>query len=178
MLWMLVSSKSVMGFLPVLLSLSVIGVSAYVYEQAQQTTSQTILQIATLTLHNSALGNIEEGQTIFYTPSNKSDLNDIISVITTKADVYLSLESDVDNLAALYDIYGIYVRFDTIPAGSSHNPGDLACKLEISSPDYNSVVLDAAGDWTFDFEITTTAKSVNADQPTTVTITVTAKSSA
>jgi hypothetical protein len=84
-------------------------------------------------------------------------------VTTSKAGIYLSLDSDVDNLVALYNIYDINVRFDTIPAGSSHNPGDLACKLEILSPDYNLVVPDAAGDWTFDFEIMTAARSVSAD---------------
>jgi hypothetical protein len=44
--------------------------------------------------------------------------------------------------------------------------------LTIANPDINSgVALDAAGDWTFDFEITT-ANSVSTNQATTVNIIV------
>jgi VCBS repeat-containing protein len=48
--------------------------------------------------------------------------------------------------------------------------------MTLASPDYAAINLDAAGSWTFDFEVTTTAKSVSADQPTTATIVVTAES--
>lgn len=55
--------KKWMGLVLILLSFSIITASAYVYETAQQTISQTVQEIATLTLQNSALGNIEEGET-------------------------------------------------------------------------------------------------------------------
>lgn len=171
-----IKGKRLVGVLLILLSISIVSVSAYVYESAQQTITQTIQEIATLTLQNSALGNIEEGQTIYYTPSNQSDLNDIISVITTKNNVYLHLDSDLDSLNTDYTTYNIVVEFDTVPALSSHSTGETACTLSLASPDFTSITLDVAGSWTFDFEITTTANSVNSDTPTTVTITVSAES--
>lgn len=133
--------------------------------------------VAILTLQDSALGNIEEGQTICYTPANKTDLDDAMRVSTANSMVYLTLDSNLDSLSGNYDTYDIVVEFDTVPKGSSHNTGDIACTLSLASSDHSSIELDAAGSWTFDFEITTTAKSVSADQVTTaVTIAVSAKS--
>jgi hypothetical protein len=171
------AKKRLIGVLFILLSFSITTVSAYVYEQAQHQVTQTIQNIATLAVQNSALGNIEEGQTLFYTPSNQSDLDNIISVTTTKANVYLHLNSDLDSLNSYYSTYSIVVKFDSVLGGSSHSSGSTACTLSLASPDYSSVDLDVAGTWTFDFEITTTAQSVSANQPTTVTIVVTAESS-
>ena len=134
--------------------------------------------VAILTLQDSALGNIEEGQTICYTPANKIDLDDAMRVSTVNSIVYLHLDSNLDTLSGNYDTYDIVVKFDTVPEGSSHNTGDTACTLSLASPDYSSIDLDVAGSWTFDFEITTTAKSVSADQATTtVTIVVSASNS-
>jgi hypothetical protein len=48
--------------------------------------------------------------------------------------------------------------------------------MTIGTPDPAAVTLDLAGTWVFDFEVTTTADSVDGDQPTTVTIVVTAES--
>jgi len=168
--------KSAVGALFIVLSFLIVSVSAFVYETGEQTVTQTVKQIATLTLKNSALGNIEEGETKSYTKATVANLGDAISVATTKADVYLHLDSDVDSLTTEYTTYNIVVKFDTVPGGSSHLSGDIACTLSLASPDYSSIDLDASGSWTFDFEITTTAKSVNSNQPTTVTITVTAES--
>ena len=131
---------------------------------------------AILNIQGSALGNIEEGQTIHYTPANQSDLNDIISVSASRATVYLHLDSNLDSQSGNYDTYDIVVKFDTVPTGSSHNTSDTACTLSLTSPDYGSINLDVAGSWTFDFEVTTTAKSGSADQRTTVTITVSTES--
>jgi len=161
------------------MSFTIASVSAYVYESAQQTITQTIKEVATLTLKNSALGNIEEGETKSYTKNEVADLGNAISVVTTKANVYLHLVSDVDSLNSYYSTYNIVVRFATVPAGSVlHSVGDVACTLTLGSPSYSSIDLDAAGSWIFDFEITTTAQSVDADQATTVTITVSAQSGA
>jgi hypothetical protein len=170
--------NTLIGALFILLSIFIVGVSAYVYEQATQTVTQTIQEIVTLTLQNSALGSIEEGQTLCYTPTNQTDLDNIISIATTKSSVYIHLDSDLDSLSSYYDTYNIVVKYDTVPGGSSHNAGDTACTLSLTSPDYSSIDLDVAGSWTFDFEITATAKSVNSDQATTVTITLTAESTA
>lgn len=170
--------NAILGLLLVLVSFSVVGVSAFIYEQASQTVSQTILEIATITLQNSALGDIEEGETITYTNATVSSLGDAISITTTKASVYLYLESDLDSISitTYYTTYNIVVKFATVPGGSSHSSGDTACTLSMASPDYSSIGLDVAGSWTFNFEVTTTAKSVNSNQPTTVTINVSAQS--
>jgi len=171
--------RTLIGLVFLLMSFTIASVSAYVYESAQQTITQTIKEIATLTLKNSALGNIEEGETKSYTEAQVPELNDAISVVTTKDNVYLHLVSDVDSLGGFYSTYDILVRFATVPAGSVlHSVGDVACTLTLVSPDYSSIDLDVAGSWTFDFEITTTAQSVDADQATTVTITVSAESAA
>jgi len=140
--------------------------------------TQTIQDIATLTLTNAALGTIEEGQTILYTSSNTSALDNIISVTTTKNGVYLHLDSDLDSQSSNYATYNIVVKYDSVPVGSSHSSGETACTLTLSSPDYSSIELDVAGTWTFDFEITTTSQGVSSDIQTTVTITVSAESTA
>jgi hypothetical protein len=164
----------VAGLALLILSLLVVGVSAYVYETANISITQTIKNIATLTVQNSALGNIEEGQTIGYAKSNMSTLGSIFNLTTTKAGVVLHLDSNVDLLSSYYSTYTITVKYAV--ALSGHNVGDVAKTITLASPDPTALTLEIAGDWRFDFEITTTAKSVSADQATTVTIIVTAES--
>jgi hypothetical protein len=168
-------NKKILGAFFILLSILIVFVSAFVYETATQTVTQTITNIATLTLKNSALGTIEEGETKSYTNVTVADLGAAISITTTKANVVLHLNSTIDNLSAYYTTYDVTVKFATVPGGS-HSVGETACTLTIASPDYAAINLDAAGSWTFDFEVTTTAKSVSSDQPTTATIVVTAES--
>ena len=175
----MVRSK-ILGLFLVLLSFSIVTVSAFVYETAQQTVIQTVQEIATITLQNSALGNIEEGETKTYTKTGGggdvelATLGDVISLTTGKASVYLHLDSDLDSLTD-YSTYTITVKFSQVQ-GSTYSVGDIACTLTLVSPDYSSVDLDAVGAWKFDFELTTTASPVDADTPTTITITVTAES--
>jgi hypothetical protein len=158
-----------------MLSLIIAFVSAFIYETAQQTVTQTVINIATLTLSSAALGNIEEGETKIYTKVSVTDLGAAISITTTKANVYLHLNSDIDSLSAYYTTYDITVKFITVPVGSSHPVGGTACTMTLASPDA-AVTLDLAGSWVFDFEVTTTAESVSANQDTTATIVVTAES--
>jgi len=167
--------KRVVGFQLILLSIIIVSVSAFVYETAQHQVTQTIQQIATLTMQNSALGNIEEGETKSYTNVTVPSLSNIINVTTTKDNVYLHFNSDVDSLDIYYTTYTITVKFAAVGAGSSQSIGGTACTMTLVSPDPTAVTLDKAGTWRFDFEITTTAKSVSSDQPTTVTIVVTAE---
>ncbi len=168
--------KSYLGIMLITLSLGIVLVSAFVYETAQNSVTQTVKQIATLTLQNSALGNIEEGETKSYTKIDVSTLGNIVNVTTTKDTVYLHFNSDVDALSTYYTTYTITVKYAAVGSGSSHNVGDTACTITLASPDPTAVTLDKLGAWRFDFEITTTAKSVSADQATTVTIVVTAES--
>lgn len=176
-------TSPMIGILLILLSISIVGVSAYVYQQATQTITQTIVEVATITLQNSALGNINEGQTITYTEVGGggdveiAELGDAITIATTTANVYLHLDSDLDSLTD-YSSYFVVVVFDTVPGGSSHTSGTTACNLTMASPDFSSIDLDVVGTWTFDFDVTTKAGSVNADIGTTVTIIVRAESTA
>ena len=168
--------KCALGISLLLLSLVVVGVSAYVYETANIVVTQTVKNIATLTVQNSALGNIEEGQTISYTKATVSSLGNILNLTTTKDNVYLHFNTDLDTLTAYYSTYTITVKFAAVGAGSTHNVGDVACTMTLAAPDPAGVTLDKTGAWRFDFEITTTAKSVSSDQATTVTTVVTAES--
>ena len=167
----------IMGVLLLALTFSVITVSAHVYQQSQMTVTQTIIkEIATITLQNSALGNINEGETKSYTKDDVATLGNAIQLTTTAANVYLHLNSDLDSQSN-YSTYSITVKFSTVPGGSAHIVGNTACTMTKVAPDPAGVNLDVAGTWRFDFEVTTTANSVNSDTPTTVTIIVTAESS-
>jgi hypothetical protein len=168
--------KKSLGIALIMMSISIAAVSAFVYETAQHTVTQTIQQIATLTLNNAALGNIEEGQTISYTKATVSSLGEIVTVTTTKDNVYLYFNSDIDALSTYYTEYTITVKFAAVGSGSSHSVGETACTMTLGSPDPTAVTLDVDGAWSFDFELTTTAKSVSSDQATTATIVVTAES--
>lgn len=168
-------NNKILGVFFVLLSILIVSVTAVVYETAQQTVTQTIKNIATLVLNSPALGNIEEGETKSYTKADVVALGDAINITTYKANVYLHLNSDVDSLNAYYTTYTITIKYATVPGGSSHSTGQIAAIITIVSPDPAGIGLDVAGSWTFDFEITTTAKSVSSDQATTVTIVATAE---
>jgi len=169
--------KSLAGMLLIALSFTLLAVSALIYEQASQTTTQTIVNVASITLNNAALGSIEEGETILYTASNTSILNDILTLTTSRADVYLYFDTDLDLQNTNYATFEIKVNVgDTVPGTSSYATGDNLETLSIGQPDTTAgVVLDAGGDWTFDFEILTTANMVSSDQASTVGITVTAE---
>ena len=160
----------------VVMSLTIALVSAFVYETSQHTVTQTVQNIATLTLQNSALGNIEEGQTISYTKATVASLGNIVNVTTTKDTVYLHFNSDIDSLSTYYTTYTITVKYAAVGSGSSVSVRQTACTITLASPDPAGVTLDVDGAWRFDFELTTTAKSVSADQATTATIVVTAES--
>jgi hypothetical protein len=169
--------KKILGVFFVLLSLLIISVTAVVYETAQQTITQTVKNIATITLGNPALGDIEEGETITLTKTEVAALGNAISTTTTKASVYLHLDSNVSSLSTYYTTYDIIVKYATVPGNSSHSVGGTATTISIATPDPAAIDLDGVGSWTFDFEITATAKSVSSDQDTTAAIVVTAESS-
>jgi hypothetical protein len=169
-------NKKIIGLAFVLLSVMIVSVSAFVYESATQTVGQTVVNVATLTLKNSALGSIDEGDTRSYTKADVAALGAAISITTSKATVYLHLDSDIQNLDTTYATYTVTVRYITVPGGSSHSVGQTAATMSIASPDPAAITLDVAGSWVFDFEITTTAKSVSSDQASTATVVVTAES--
>jgi len=160
-----------------MLSITIVGVSAYVFEQANQNVTLTVVEIATFTLKNAALGDINEGQTLSYTNATVANLGDAVSITTTTTNVKLHFNSDVDSLNSYYSTYSIAVKLVSKPGGSSLTVGSTVCTLTLASPDYSSVNLDVAGTYKFNFEITTTAQSVSSDQLTTATITVSAESS-
>jgi hypothetical protein len=146
----------------------IISVSAFIIEQP--------FNPMKIELNQALLGNISEGQTILYTAANTSSLDDIISITTTQSNVYLHFDTDLDSQSANYATYQIVVKAGTVQ-GSTISTGDTVATLTLASPDTaTGIDLDTLGAWTFDFEITTTADSVSSDQPTTVSITVSAES--
>ena len=168
-------AKKIAGLMLISLSFIIVLVSAFVYEQQSQNVSQTITEVATITLDAAALGNIEEGETILYTPTNTSALDQILNVTTGKDSVYLHFDTELDGQSGNYATYQIEVIVDTAPGSLS---GTVAT-LTIASPDTSSGIdLDTAGDYIFDFQITTTAQQVSGDTPTTVQVTVLAESTA
>jgi hypothetical protein len=167
--------KRIIGLLLIALSFSIIVTSAFIYEQASQTTTQTILEIASITLNDSALGNIEEGDTVLYTPSNTSAVDNVISITTGKANVYMHIDTDLEGQSTYYNTYQIEVVVSSAP-GTSTLSGTVAT-LSIGSPDTaTGIDLDVAGDYVFDFQVTTNAKQVSGNQGSTVNITVYAES--
>jgi hypothetical protein len=160
------------GLMLISLSFLIILVSAFVYDQASQTTTQTIIDVASLTLSNAALGNIEEGETILYTAANTSAIDNILTMNTGKANVYLHIDTDLDSQSSNYATYQIEVIVDTSPGSLS---GTVAT-LTIANPDTTTGIdLDTAGTYIFDFRVTTAAQLVSSNTPTTVNITVSAE---
>ena len=172
---MIKKGSKLSGILLLVFSLMVTGVSAYVYQQATMTVTQNIVEVATITLKNSALGDINEGETKVYTSTEIANLGSAITITTTTQPVYLHFDSDIDSLGGSYSAYDINVIYDTVPGGGSGS--GTACVLSLGSPDYSSVTLDAVGTWIFDLSVETTTDSVDADTPTTVSIIVGAESS-
>jgi hypothetical protein len=164
--------KSSVGITLVLVALTLCSASAIVYETAQQTVGQTIVNAAKLTLQYPNLGTIEEGETKSYTKVDEPKLGEAITVDTTKKETRLNLYSDIDKLGVYYSTYSLAVKFIKTPEGSSHKVGDIAATLTIDTPSPTAIPLDVAGTWVFDFELTTTAKPVDSDQTTAATITV------
>jgi hypothetical protein len=168
--------KMTTGLLLLILATTVMGVSAYVYQSATQTVTQTIKEIASLTLQNSALGNINEGETMTLTKTEVASLGSAASVTTTAANVNLHFSSDLASQSSSYSTYNIVVKLASKPGGSTLTVGATYATMSVGTPTPAGFALDAAGTYVFDFEVTTTARSVNSDTPTTVNITVTAES--
>ena len=168
--------KNLLAVPLILMAFTILTVSAYVYEQSQQTVGQTVVNVADITLQNSALGDIYEGETKSYTKAEVAALGAAVSITTTKTDVYLYFNSDIDSLTTNYDTYTLTVKYITVPGGSTHSVGETAATMTIVAPDPSAITLDVAGSYVLDFELTTTAKSVSSDQASTATVIVTAES--
>jgi hypothetical protein len=165
--------RKMAGLLLVLLSFFIVLVSAFVYDQASQTTTQTITDVASLSISNADLGPIEEGETIVY-PTTTPALDNILSVTTTKDHAYLYIVTDLDTQSGNYDTYQIEVIVDTAPGSLS---GTVATLTIVNPSTITGIDLDTAGGYTFDFQVTTTAQQVSSDTPTTVNIDVSVESS-
>lgn len=172
----MIKKNASFGILFLMISFGIICVSAYVYQSATQTVTQTIKEIATLTLNNAGLGNINEGQTLTYTKNEIPALGSIVSVTTTTTGVNLHFSSDLGSQSTSYSTYGIVVKLSAKPAGSALIVGNTYATMNIASPIPSGFALDAAGTYVFDFEVTTKSNSVVSDTATTVTITVSAES--
>ena len=158
------------GTLLIFVSLLIVSVSAFIIEKP----SNPII----IKLNQGILGNITEGQTLHYTPNNTSALDDVIHLTTSKTNTILFFDTDLDAQSCNYATYQIFVKVsDNLPTGSNFSTGDTIATLTLTNPDTSSGIgLDVAGDWTFDFEITTTSNSGSSDQVAIVNITVSAES--
>ena len=164
------------GLLFIVLASTIAAASAYIYQSATQTVTQTIREIASLTLQNSALGEINEGETKTITKATVATLGSAVSVTTTST-LTLHFSSDLASQASSYSTYDVVVKLASKPAGSSLIVDNAYATMSIGTPNPAGFALDAAGTYVFDFEVTCTARSVSSDTPTTVTITVSAESS-
>ena len=164
--------RSLTGITLIAMSLMILVVSAFVYDQASQTTTQTVVNVASISLGNAALGNINEGETILYTTANTSALDNILDITTAATNVYLYFDSDLEGQTTNYDTYQIEVIVSSAPGGSSLS-GTIAT-LTMAAPDTaTGITLDVIGNYVLDFQVTTTAQAVSSNQDTTVNITVT-----
>jgi hypothetical protein len=157
-------------------SFSIVGISAIVYEQAAQTITQTIVNVVNINLDNVDLGTINEGETRFITKEDVPSLGDAITVEVDESVplVNVNLDSNLDELAAIYSVFDVIVRFSQV-VGESHSVGDVACVLSIGSDDFSSIELDESGTWKLDFEVVTSAKSVDVDKTSAITLVVSAE---
>jgi hypothetical protein len=171
---MITVKRRAIGLSMLIIALLIGVVSAYVYETGTITVTQTIKNIATLTVQNSALGNIEEGQTITLTKGTVSSLGNAVSLTTTKASVVLHFASNLNTLNTYFSAYTVTVKYAN--AVNGHAVGDVLTTISIATPNPTGVTLAAIAAYQFDFEITATALSVSSDQVTSATITVTAES--
>jgi hypothetical protein len=88
----------------------------------------------------------------------------------------MHFDTDLDSQSGNYTTYQIEVIADTVQ-GSTILVDDTVATLTLGSPDTSTGVnLDTAGNWVFDFQITTTADSVSSNTPTSVSVTVSAES--
>jgi hypothetical protein len=170
-------NKKIAGIAFVLLSILIMSVSAFVYIQGNQTVKQTVRRVvSTFTLKNADLGDLFEGETKSYTQAQVPLLGDAISITTAKAGVYLWLTSDIGALNSYYSEYTLTVTYATVPGGSGISSGSTAVVLDLDNQNATTgIPLDAAGAWSFDFALTTTAGTVSSDLTTTATITVSAE---
>ena len=150
------------GGILLLFCISIFSVSAFVSEKQSNSVS--------IELNQAILGNIMEGQTVYYTPRNSSSLDQILFIRTVQNNVSLYFDTDLELQNDNYAIYQIVVRVgNTIPYGSNFVPNDIITILSLANPDSVSLTkLDVAGEWTFNFEIINTAKSVTSNQDTSV----------
>lgn len=167
------------GFAFILVSVLIGTATAvtYFYEQALQTATQTIKDVADITVKTPvALTNIDEGQPATYTKTEIADLGAAATVVTYKSPVDLTFSStDLGLLSTYYTTYTITVKIFSVPGGSTLTPGSTAATLTLTSTSPAAITLDAAGTYVFDYEITVLAKSgIATDTPTTATITVSA----
>ena len=117
----------------------IVSVSAFVYEQASNTVTQSIVEVANITLDQGALGSISEGETILYTPVNTTDLNGILIITTQQANVYLHFDTNLEGQNSIYDTYQISVIADTVQ-GSTITVGQTIATLSVGSPDTSTAV--------------------------------------
>jgi hypothetical protein len=149
----------------------VTGVSAFFYQQMVST--ENITDITTITIKNSDLGEINEGETKNYTSSEIANFREAIKIKTTSEPVYLYLSSDLDSNRFSYSTFKINVHYNTVPPSGTGS--GIACSISLDFTNSSYIKLDVAGTWIFDLSADMVANSVDSNIHTTVTIIVSAR---
>ena len=71
-----------------------------------------------------------------------SSFGNIFNLATTKNNLCLHFNSDVEALGAYYSTYRMMVRFEAVGSGSSFNVGDNVCTTTLASPEPAGATLD------------------------------------
>jgi hypothetical protein len=145
------------------------SVSSYYYHKTLVAANQNSAGIVSIDLNTVELGPINEGDRKTYTKNTVPSLGECVKVNVLKQPVYLLFDSNLDSLSTYYSTFIVKVRFTQVQ-GSTYSEGDIAIVMTINSPDPVAVPLDSTGLWKFDFEIITSANSVNSDTNPSITI--------
>ena len=170
----IVKKVTKIGVLFLLFCFMVTSVSAYVYQHSTFSETQNNKEIAPITLKNSDLGYINEGETKVYTSLEIPSLGEAITITTTSTPVYLHFDSNIELLSSSYSTYNIDVLYNQVPPLGTGS--GIACSMRIATPDPSAITLDAVGTWVFDLSLKTTVNSIDSNTPITVQIIISTES--
>lgn len=165
---MLDKKLALVALLVVALTTGTLGEAVVLYWTDTQNFRQEIVEVATGTIVTDIidLPITTEGSSEVYTQTELSDLNKALHASTSEVDITLKCTFDNwEEISENYDVYKLEVIADTVPENSDIEVGDVVLTLSLCCFGHtDSVVLDKAGEWTFDYRITITVKLVEESE--------------
>ena len=152
--------------LVLLVSALVTGTAAEsIYWSGVQKFKQEIAEVSTGRVAKGTINlpTILEGQSAIYTENDVSDFDKALSVSTSRIVTLQCRFNNPSSIAERYEVYKLEVIADKVPSGSSIDVGDVVLTVSLDG-DEDSVVLDKAGNWKFDYRVTVEAKLVESSQ--------------